>query len=410
MPLKRKMLPPQIAILLAGILLVAVPSVYCQPGQSQSQAGDSQSQQPAQSQDVPDAPSVAQPPTTAPPTRLDDKVPLPPPPSADSGNSQPAETAPKKAQPKNSFPFPGDTPPPTSDETEPPPAMPPVRTVPPGTTSRQSGANKEQLFKLVTNVNFVQVPVMVKDLDGRRVDGLLPNDFVVLENGKKQTMAFFTSDPFELSVAVVVDLGMPDADVQKINETFPALIGAFSAYDEVALYTYSSTVSQVTDFNAPNQRLTAVLNQMKTERGRNNGVPVLGGPLGPNGPTVNGIPVGSPTAPVNTPPKEAHVLNDAILRAALDLSKRDKTRRRVIFVISDGREMGSKASYSDVLKLLLAQGVQVKAVRARYRRVARLSANRTPALAPRRLRQPSSEIHFRYGRRPGLHRVHSQLY
>lgn len=240
--------------------------------------------------------------------------------------------------------------------------MPPVRTVPPGTTSRQSGANKEQLFKLVTNVNFVQVPVMVKDLDGRRVDGLLPNDFVVLENGKKQTMAFFTSDPFELSVAVVVDLGMPDADVQKINETFPALIGAFSAYDEVALYTYSSTVSQVTDFNAPNQRLTAVLNQMKTERGRNNGVPVLGGPLGPNGPTVNGIPVGSPTAPVNTPPKEAHVLNDAILRAALDLSKRDKTRRRVIFVISDGREMGSKASYSDVLKLLLAQGVQVKAV------------------------------------------------
>lgn len=240
--------------------------------------------------------------------------------------------------------------------------MPPVRTVPPGTASRQSSANKEQLFKLVTNVNFVQVPVMVKDVDGRRVDGLLPNDFVVLENGKKQTMAFFTSDPFELSVAVVVDLGMPDADVQRINQTFPALVGAFSAYDEVALYTYSSTVSQVTDFNAPNQRLTAVLNQMKTERGRNNGVPVLGGPLGPGGPTVNGIPVGSPTAPVNTPPKEAHVLNDAILRAALDLSKRDKTRRRVIFVISDGREMGSKASYSDVLKLLLAQGVQVKAV------------------------------------------------
>ncbi|MGA8430735.1 MAG: VWA domain-containing protein [Candidatus Sulfotelmatobacter sp.] len=360
MPLKRKTLPPQIAILFAGILLAPVPSAYCQSGQSQT--GNNPSQQPAQSQDVPDAPSAAQPPAAAPPTRLDDKVPLPPPPSADSGDTQPADTAPKKAQPKNSFPFPGDTPPPTSDETEPPPAMPPVRTVPPGTASRQSSANKEQLFKLVTNVNFVQVPVMVKDVDGRRVDGLLPNDFVVLENGKKQTMAFFTSDPFELSVAVVVDLGMPDADVQRINQTFPALVGAFSAYDEVALYTYSSTVSQVTDFNAPNQRLTAVLNQMKTERGRNNGVPVLGGPLGPGGPTVNGIPVGSPTAPVNTPPKEAHVLNDAILRAALDLSKRDKTRRRVIFVISDGREMGSKASYSDVLKLLLAQGVQVKAV------------------------------------------------
>jgi VWFA-related protein len=56
------------------------------------------------------------------------------------------------------------------------------------------------------------------------------------------------------------------------------------------------------------------------------------------------------------------VLNDAILRAALDLSKRDKARRKVIFIISDGKESGSTASYSGVLRLLLAQGIQVKAV------------------------------------------------
>jgi VWFA-related protein len=102
---------------------------------------------------------------------------------------------------------------------------------------------------------------------------------------------------------------------------------------------------------------------MKTVRGHNNGPPVLGGPFGPQGPTINGIPVGgSAPPPVETPPKESHVLNDAILRAALDLSKREKTRRKVIFVISDGREMGSQASYSDVLRLLLAQGIQVKGV------------------------------------------------
>jgi VWFA-related protein len=359
--MKGKTLRAQSALLLAGLVLAAAAPV-ARSQSAQNQTASSQNQQPAQSQDVPDAPSAAQPPTAAPPTRLD-KVPLPPPPSEGSADSAPADSqpaTPPKRAPKTDFPFPGD-PPPSSDETQPPPAMPPVRTVPPGSTPRQSNSGKDQLFKLTTNVNFVQVPVMVKDVDGRRVDGLLPNDFVVLENGKKQTMAFFTSDPFELSVAVVVDLGMPDADVQKLNQTFPALVGAFSPYDEVALYTYSSTVSQVTDFNTPNQRLTAVLNQMKTERGHNNGVPVLSGPLA-SGPIVNGIPVGSPTAPVNTPPKEAHVLNDAILRAALDLSKRDKTRRKVIFVISDGREMESKASYSDVLKLLLAQGIQVKAV------------------------------------------------
>jgi len=120
-------------------------------------------------------------------------------------------------------------------------------------------------------------------------------------------------------------------------------------------------VSEVSDFAGATKKLSALLNQMKTERGRNNGPPMLGGPLA-NGPIINGIPVGSPTEPVNTPPKEAHVLNDAILRAALGLSKRDRTRRKIIFVISDGREMGSKASYSDVLRLLLSNEIEVKAV------------------------------------------------
>lgn len=305
--------------------------------------------QPAQSQpaqDIPDAPSTVQPPQAE-----EEKPPARPRPEQPEPGAKDAATA-RPATKGNGF----------EDPTEPPPPMPAVKAVPAGSVP-QGNTGKEQLYKLTTNVNFVQVPVMVKDTDGRRVDGLLPKDFSVYENGKKQAMTFFTSDPFELSVALVLDLGMPDAAVQKVNQTFPALVGAFSPYDEISLYTYSSTVSQVSDFNGATQRLTAVLNQMKTVRGHNNGPPVMGGPFGPQGPTVNGVPVGgAPVPTVAAPPKESHVLNDAILRAALDLSKRDKTRRKVIFVISDGRELGSKASYSDVLKLLLAQGIQVKAV------------------------------------------------
>jgi VWFA-related protein len=239
--------------------------------------------------------------------------------------------------------------------------MPPVKTVPPGSSAKQ-GPAQEQLYTLVVHTNFVQVPVTVKDRDGRMVDGLLPSDFSVMENGTKQKLSFFSADPFALSVAIVLDLGMPDTAVQKVNQTFPSLVGAFAPYDEVALYTYSSTVSEVSDFAGATQKLTALLNQMKTERGNNNGPPVLSGPLAPNGPIINGVPVGSPTEPVYTPPKEGHVLNDAILRAALDLRKRDRTRRKIIFVISDGREYGSKASYSDVLKLLETYEIQVKAV------------------------------------------------
>jgi len=251
-----------------------------------------------------------------------------------------------------------------SDEAQPaPPPMPPIETVPPGSTPRNQLNPKDDLYKLVVSVNFVQIPVMVKDSQDRRVDGLLPRDFAVYENGKKQTLTYFTSDPFQLSVAILLDTGMPDVALQKVNQTYSALLGAFSPYDEVALYTYSSTVSEASDFSQRSEKLAAVFDQMKLVRGHNNGPPVLGGPLSSGPPTVNGAPVGGPVIqPVNTPPREAHVLNDAILRAALDLSKRDRTRRKVIFVISNGRELGSKASYRDVLKLLESRDIQVKAV------------------------------------------------
>jgi VWFA-related protein len=240
--------------------------------------------------------------------------------------------------------------------------MPPVQTVPAGTVPRNQINPKEDIYTIPVRVNLVLVPVTVKDSDGRRVDGLLPKDFTVLENGKKQTLRFFTSDPFPLSVAVLLDTGMTDVSLQKVNETYSSLVGSFSPYDEYALYTYSSTVGQATDFTQRPEKLTAALNEIKLVRGHNNGPAVLGGPLA-SGPTVNGAPAGGPLIqPVNTPPREAHVLNDAILQAALDLSKRGRDRRKVIFVISDGRDMGSKASYKDVLKVLQTRDVQVRAV------------------------------------------------
>ena len=163
-------------------------------------------------------------------------------------------------------------------------------------------------------------------------------------------------------MAIVLDIGMADVALQKMNQTYSALVGAFSPYDEVALYTYSSTVSQVTDFSGKPARLTAALNEMKLVRGRNNGPPVLGGHSALRAHRQRASRGGPPVPPVNTPPRESHVLNDAILRAALDLSKRERTRRKVIFVISDGRELGSKASYSGVLHLLQTRDIQVRAV------------------------------------------------
>jgi VWFA-related protein len=317
--------------------------------------GWAQQQQQKSSQNIPDAPSATRPALPFPQTTV------PPSPPPTSSTAPTSEVPPNQAPPTDENPA-----------AQPPPAMPPVKTVPEGgaTPSGPSSESRDQLYTLSAHVNFVVLPVTVKDRSGKMVNGLLPRDFAVFENGQKQKLSFFTSDPFFLSAAVVLDYGLPDVAVQKVADTFTALLGSFSQWDQVGVYTYSTSVTKMTDFRLPDQRLAAALNQLKCDpedsrkpcaRGRTGSAQMTGGPLNAP-PSVNGIPIGSGAPPVNTPAREAHVLNDAILRAAIDLAKQDRTRRKVIFVISDGREMGSTASYADTLKVLLGNQIAVYGV------------------------------------------------
>jgi VWFA-related protein len=223
-----------------------------------------------------------------------------------------------------------------------------------------------QFGKIRVNVNFVPVPVTVKDSAGHLVTGLGPADFTVYEDGLPQKLNFFTSDPFPLTAAVVVESELPTSTMKKVNASLPALISAFSEFDEVALYRYGRTVSQVSGYSGAAGVSTATLNRIKGT-GREGGPPAVFGPLA-QGPSINGHDVNDPNVPgagpagVPAPVKESYVLNDAILRAAEDLSKRDRTRRKIIFVVSDGREIGSTASFDEVRKVLLSHDITVYAL------------------------------------------------
>jgi VWFA-related protein len=225
-------------------------------------------------------------------------------------------------------------------------------------------SGRDDLYKMSVAVNFVQVPVRVKDAAGKLVSGLASNDFKVYEDGVVQQLKFFTADAFPLSAAVVLATDLPSTTMKKVNDSLPALIGAFSEVDEVALYRYGHTVQQISGFAGASSISTASVNRIKRP-GRQGGPPMMGGPFG-GGPSINGHPVNDPNAgpvgDVQTPPREFYVLNDAILKAAQDLSKRDKARRRIIFVISDGREQGSNAGYDEVKRILLANNISVYGV------------------------------------------------
>jgi VWFA-related protein len=313
-------------------------------------------------EDIPDAPSATRPiPPPEPPSPRQEAEDETQPNAAPADNSGAGVTTGSKEMPRSAPDSANEKAGEKADEKPAPPPMPPIRTVPAGSVPRDSETG-DDLYKITVTTNLVLVPVTVTDSQGRLVGGLLPKDFSVLESGQKQTLKFFTSDPFPLSAAVIFDTGMPDVGLKKVQETLSALQGAFSQFDEVGIYTYSSTVGRVADFTGVGKQLTATLNQVKGYSGANNGPPVTSGPLGPQGPMINGHPLDIPVQPVSTPPKVARVMNDAILLAARDLSKRDRTRRKIIFVISDGREQGSTASYADTLKVLLTQNIAVYAV------------------------------------------------
>jgi VWFA-related protein len=241
----------------------------------------------------------------------------------------------------------------------PPPGSQEIKTVPPGSVPASGESGRDQLMTLTKTVNFVIVPVTVKDTEGKLVDGLLAKDFSIYEDGVPQKLSFFTSDPFPLAAALIVDQGLQEPVLRKVNQTFAALGGAFGPFDEVAVFTYGNTVNKRQDFGNAT-RMELALRRIRDESGANAGSSVVGGPFAA-GPQTNSKPMPG-AAQVQTPAPEHHVLNDAILMAAQELAHRSPASRKIIFIISDGQEYGSRASYAQVLKVLLTDGIAVYAI------------------------------------------------
>jgi len=218
------------------------------------------------------------------------------------------------------------------------------------------------------NVTYVEVPVTVKDPKGKLVAGLTWRDFKVFENDTREPIRVFNVDPYPLSIAFVIDQSLTADVMAKVNNSLDAIQGALTPYDEVAVFSYNNGSQERTSFTgAQSSRLPAVLALTK-ETGSEVEAPVNSGPLAgcnirENGNCVDpnlqpGRSAGSGSG-VMMIPKEIHTLNDAILTAAKELASRPKGRRRIIYVISDGKEYGSKATYKEVVRYLQTNEIGV---------------------------------------------------
>ena len=309
-------------------------------GQAMAQSAPAQTQQ----QSVPDAPTPNAPtPQTLP--RLNSITPV-----ASAGPAAPPAAAGASASTEST---PASTP--AQQETEEEKQEDQQAPLP----SSQSAENT-----LRVNVQYHAVPFIVKDSKGRLVPGITNREVRVFENGVQQHPVYFTSDPRGLSVALVIDQSVTQDTMEKINDSLSALQGAFSPNDEVAVFTYNNGVKMQTTFTASQSaRLGAVLEQSKGT-GRE---PLMGltGPLS-HDTVINNMPVDGVLDPGHQPgsmsftvPREFHTLNDAILAAAKLVATADRSRMRVVYVISDGKEYGSKATQKEVTHYLQTNNIEV---------------------------------------------------
>jgi len=165
-----------------------------------------------------------------------------------------------------------------------------------------------------TGVQVVVAPTVVLDGEGKFVNGLERQDFILLDNGKPQDIRVdVTFIPISLVVAVqansAVEVVLPK--VQKLGTMLHYLVAGEQG--EVAVLAFDHRVQLLQDFTSDTEKIQEALKKLK--------------PGGQNSAMV-----------------------DAVLYGIRMLRRRPENRRRVLLLISETRDRGSEARKRDVLE------------------------------------------------------------
>jgi len=222
------------------------------------------------------------------------------------------------------------------------------------------GQPPDSRAKIRSTVELVVVPVTVKNSSGNLVDDLRKDEFRIFEDGVEQQTSLFSTDAFPLSTLVLLDDDLKPKAAEQLHKSLLAIAGAFSESDEVALARFASFFTPVMEFTQDNDHLMAELKRLIS------GDEAFPDPesTAPH-PTAGGQPIpGAATGPQqSTADKTTKHLDDAIHAAAGTLRGRDRERRKVIILVSDGVDARTNTyNYDQTLALLLSSDVSVYAI------------------------------------------------
>jgi len=245
---------------------------------------------------------------------------------------------------------------------------------------------KDKPFSLRVPVDLVVVPVTVEDSDGNLVFGLQKEDFELYEEGVLQTITYFSQDPVPISAAILIDRSTDEATQSNLRQTLVPLVESFSPFDEVAIFQFENTTDKIQGFTSNKDEILKAFGKISLTSAS---AGFAGGPVGGAGgelggqTSISGIPLETATRKVQ-PPKTLNThIHDAIFTAAQELRVRDRSRRGVIVIISNGQNApGNRHSYDATMEAVNQREIGIYAIAQGssllYRKLNILSKYATP--------------------------------
>ena len=227
-------------------------------------------------------------------------------------------------------------------------------------------------------------------------------EFRVFEDGVEQQVSLFSVEAFPLSAVVLLDNALKLKAAEQVQSSLRAIAGGFSEHDEVAVWRFDTLPEQLSDFSSDNDQLLTRLKRLDLGRS----FPGQGsGPM-TAGPRVN-------TAPAPGPPARAAItlsnrseknIDDAVYAAGQLLRGRERGRRKIIVLISDGRNSRNNTnSFEDTIKLLLSADVSVYSIG-----VGDAVLNRGTSVLSRYARSTGGDVYYA-ARRAELESLYAQV-
>lgn len=185
---------------------------------------------------------------------------------------------------------------------------------------------------LKVNVNVVGLFFNVKDKHGTLLPNLTKTDFDVLEDGKPQTIKYFSADSnLPLTLGILIDSSGSQVNVLDMEKQVG---GAFlkqilTDKDEAYVIDFNVDATLVQDYTRDVHRLQAAMNKVR----------IISGVSG-----MGGGPV--PTAPGS---QAGTVLYDAVYLSSHDMLSKEVGRKAMI-LLTDGEDQGSQLKIQEAIE------------------------------------------------------------